>query len=88
MPYSPTQAGQQLAASALTKLIVYFKDGNARTFYGRHNLQGRTVSNPQDLEIQRLLAYAGRVQAHIQMAILYDTQTGDELARFKNRAWV
>ena len=88
MPYVPTQAGRQFAAEALTKLVVYFKDGNARTFHGRHTAQRFTPVDPRALEILRLKKYADSVQAYIQIAILYDTQTGDELGRFKNGAWV
>ena len=88
MSYSRTPAGAQFAAAAFTKLVVYFKDGNARTFHGRHTTQRFTPVDPKALEIVRLKKYAASVQAHIQIAILYDTRTGDELARFKNGAWV
>jgi hypothetical protein len=83
-----TSVGASFAATALTKLIVYFKDGNVRTFHGRHTTQKFSPVDPRALEILRLKKYAASVQAHIQLAILYDTQTGDELARFKNGAWV
>jgi hypothetical protein len=88
MSYTPTAAGQKLAAEALTKLIVYFKDGNSRTFNGRHNASNYTPVDPRELEIKRLKKYAESVQAKINVAILYDKQTGEELARLKNGAWV
>ena len=81
-------ARPSFGSAALTKLVVYFKDGNARTFHGRHTTQRFTPVDPKALEILRLKKYAASVQAHIQMAILYDARTGDELARFKNGAWV
>jgi hypothetical protein len=86
MSYSRTPAGAQFAAAAFTKLVVYFKDGNARTFHGRHASKF-PLADPRALEIIRLKKYADQVQANIQLAILYDTHTGDELARFKNGAW-
>lgn len=88
MPYAPSAAGQKLVNDALTKLLVYFKDGNSRTFHGRHNASNFTPVDPRELEIKRLKKYAESVQARINVAILYDLQTGQELARLKNGAWV
>lgn len=87
MPYARTPAGHQFVAAALTKLVVYFKDGNARTFHGRHTAQRFAPVDPKALEIMRLKKYTASVQAHIQVAILYDTTTGEEMARFKNGSW-
>jgi hypothetical protein len=87
MPYAPSAAGQKLAAEALTKLLVYFKDGNSRTFHGRHNASHYTPVDPRELEIKRLKKYAESVQKDINVAILYDKQSGQELARLKNGTW-
>ena len=87
MSYAPSAAGQKLVANALTKLLVYFKDGNSRTFHGRHNASNYTPADPRELEIKRLKKYAESVQANISVAILYDLQTGQEVARLKNGAW-
>ena len=87
MAYAPSTTGQKLVAEALTKLLVYFKDGNSRTFHGRHNATNFTPVDPRELEIKRLKKYAESVLPNINVAILYDLQTGQELARLKNGAW-
>ncbi|WP_201979305.1 hypothetical protein [Hymenobacter rubidus] len=88
MSHLPSAAGQKLKDEALTKLLIYFKDGNSRTFHGRHNASTYTPADPRELEIKRLKKYAERVQQHVSVAILYDLQTGQEVARLKNGAWV
>ena len=88
MSYTPTAAGQKLKAEALTKLLVYYLDGNSRTWHGRHNSSHFTPVDPRELEIKRLKRYAESVKDRIRVAILYDMQNGQELARFKNGAWV
>ncbi|MBF9238049.1 hypothetical protein I2I05_11650 [Hymenobacter sp. BT683] len=54
MSHTPTTAGTKLKADAHTKLLVYFKDGNARTWYSRSNASSYVPVNPRDLEIKRL----------------------------------
>jgi hypothetical protein len=83
-----TPAGQKLADAANTKLIVYFKDGNSRTFLGRSNASNYTPADPRELEIKRLKKYAESVHAKINVAILYDLHTGQEVARMKNGQWL
>ncbi|WP_210516418.1 hypothetical protein [Hymenobacter terricola] len=88
MSHSPSVAGQKLIAEASTKLLIYFKDGNSRTFHGRPNASSYTPVDPRELEIKRLKRYAESVGPKINVAILYDLHTGQELARLKNGQWV
>lgn len=87
MSYTPSEAGQKLKEAASIKLLVYFKDGNARTWYGRPTASNYTPVDPRELEIKRLKKYAESVQAKVNVAMLYDLHTGQEIARMKNGAW-
>ena len=88
MPHTPTAAGTKLKADAHTKLLVYFKDGNARTWYGRSNANSYVPVDPRELEIKRLKKYADSVHTKINVAIIYDLHTGEEVARMKNGQWI
>ena len=87
MSFTPSEAGQKLKEAASVKLLVYFKDGNTRTWYGRPTASNYTPVDPRELEIKRLKRYADSVHAKINVAMLYDLHTGEEIARMKNGAW-
>ncbi|MBF9239485.1 hypothetical protein I2I05_18980 [Hymenobacter sp. BT683] len=88
MSHPAPTPGEKLKAAAHTKLLVYFKDGNARTLYGRSNASTYVPLDPRELEIKRLKKYAESVHAKINVAILYDVHTGQEVARMKNGQWL
>ena len=80
---------QQFIAKAHTKLLVYYLDGNVRTWYGRNNLpEGRMAADPRAVEIKRHDRYVAKTAPHIKVALLYDQYTGEEIRRFKNGEWV
>ena len=80
---------QQFIAQAHTKLLVYYWDGGIRTWYGRHHLrEGYLAADPRAVEIKRHDRYVAKEAKHIKVALLYDQQTGEEIRRFKNGAWL
>lgn len=79
---------QKFIAQAHTKLVVYYLDGNARTWYGRNHLpEGRLAADPRAVEIKRHDRYVTKTKEAIKVALLYDQHTGEEIRRFKNGAW-
>ena len=80
---------QQFIAQAHTKLLVYYLDGNVRTWYGRNNLrEGRIAADPRAVELKRHDRYVAKTAKDIKVALLYDLRTGEEIRRFKNGAWL
>jgi len=89
MPYVRSESVQNFIAQAHTKLVVYYLDGNARTWYGRNNLpEGRLAADPRAVEIKRHDRYVEKTKQHIKVAMLYDQGTGEEIRRFKNGSWL
>ena len=70
--------------SALTKCIVWFYDGNVRTFYSRDKSHKRAQPN-QALDIRRLeKMLLATFKDRWETAIIYENQKGGrELAKFK-----
>ena len=89
MATSRSTSVQQFIAKAHTKLLVYYLDGNVRTWYGRNNLpEGRMAADPRAVEIKRHDRYVAKTAEHIKVALLYDQYTGEEIRRFKNGEWL
>jgi hypothetical protein len=89
MSYTRSASVQKFVDNALTKLLVYFLDGNVRTWYGRsHIREGRVAADPRAVEIKRHERWVAREAATIKVALLYDLTTGQEVARFKKGEWV
>lgn len=89
MSYTRSASVQKFVDNALTKLLVYFLDGNKRTWYGRSNIrEGRVAADPRAVEIKRHERWVAKEAARIKVALLYDLTTGQEVARFKKGEWV
>jgi hypothetical protein len=89
MSYTRSAAVQKLIASAETKLLIYFLDGNVRTQYGRHNFQSnRPARNPRAVEIRRHERSIAKNAPFIKVAMIYDLADGHEIARFKKGQWL
>lgn len=67
-------------------MVVYFKDGNNRTFHSRDHRLKHTGPD-KDLGINRLKKLAHGWKAHIQCAIIYDNVSGAELYKYKEGYW-
>lgn len=87
MSYSPSAAGQAFKEQALVKVLVYYTDGNKRTWHGRHEASNYVPADPRELAIIRLRKYVASVAAKVRVAILYDMVTGCEISRFKEGSW-
>jgi len=89
MSYTRSASVQKFVDNAQTKLLVYFLDGNVRTWYGRHHIrEGRVAADPRAVEIKRHERWVARNATAIKVALLYDLTTGQEVSRFKKGGWV
>lgn len=66
-----------LKDKAKYKLLIYFKDGNARTFYSRDKPNS-------EKGYKRLKQYLDNVAGKYDTAIIYDLDTGFEVEKFVN----
>lgn len=74
----------KLKRDSLTKLLLYFKDGNVRTFYSldwRHSL---SAGKDRGLGLARLRKLCERYREKIRKAVFYDNQTGAELEKVED----
>lgn len=90
MSYTRSASAQKMVDAAHTKMIVYYRDGNSRTQWGRNGINNnRVAADPYGIEIRRHQRYVERKAATIKMAIIYQ-KGGDEIARWDHREgrWV
>ncbi|SHM90712.1 hypothetical protein SAMN04488057_104319 [Cyclobacterium lianum] len=80
---------EKMQREALTKCIVWFYDGNVRTFYSLDKTHKRAKPN-QALGIRRLEKMLMETfKGQWETAIIYENKSyGNELARFKRGARV
>lgn len=72
--------------TALSKCIVYFNDGNSRTFYSLDKSHKRSKPN-QVLGIRRLekMLLQGKLKGTWETAIIYENApSGRELVKYRN----
>jgi len=87
--YTRSASAQKMVDSALTKLLIYFLDGNARTQYGRHNFKSnRPAKDPRTVEIRRHERSIAKNAQFVKVAMIYDLSDGREIARFKKGEWL
>lgn len=79
-----TTSKSNIAAQALSKAVVYFIDGNSRKHYSRDMARGIPK---QSVGIARLKKMIEGWADNVQMAIIYDNRTDEELMRYKNGSW-
>lgn len=75
MPYDKTRS--------LSKAIIYFKDGNVRTFFS-NDRNAKTGSVRGQLGINRLTKMIQKWGDKIETAIIYNNKDGKEIAKFRN----
>jgi len=73
-----------LKRDSLTKLLLYFRDGNTRTFYSLDWQHSLSVGKNRELGLVRLRKLCQRYEGKIRKAIFYDNQTGEELERIES----
>lgn len=67
-------------------MVVYFKDGNNRTFHSRDQ-RLRQSAPDKNLGINRLKKLAHNWKPYIQTAIIYDNMSGTELCKYREGYW-
>ena len=91
MAYTRSASAQKMVDAAHTKMIVYYRDGNTRTWWGRNGINnGRIAADPYLMEFRRHQKYVARNAAFIKMAIIYDKVSGEERHRWdhKQGSWL
>lgn len=68
---------------SLSKAIIYFKDGNVRTFFS-NDRNIRTGAIRGQLGINRLSKMIQNWGERIETAIIYNNKNGKEIAKFRN----
>ena len=70
-----------------TKALVYFHDGNERTFFSRDSSDRFAAADPRALGLARLRRMIEKWGRAVNRAIIYDRVTDGEVARFENGCW-
>ncbi|MGV3588572.1 MAG: hypothetical protein ACO1OF_16320 [Adhaeribacter sp.] len=85
--FNPSANGIGFKEKALSKLLVWFHNGEKRTYYS-HDKQFKSNQNPEDYGIAKLkkLCYSRKLE--IKSARIYDNRDGRELYRFKQGVWL
>ncbi|WP_187261286.1 hypothetical protein [Pontibacter beigongshangensis] len=81
-----TAAGENFAAQALSKAVVYFIDGNSRKFFSRDKTRKQNIPN-RTLGMSRLKKMVEGWHDNVQTAIIYDNTTDQEVTRYKDGSW-
>lgn len=84
--FERTDAGNKLVNEAMTKVIIYFLDGNTRTFHSRDRLRTGGMPDKQ-VGINRLKKMVYGWKSKVKNAMIYDLHTGEELFKYKDGSW-
>ncbi|MCX6180981.1 MAG: hypothetical protein NT150_03510 [Bacteroidetes bacterium] len=71
----------KLKRDSFSKLLLYFKDGNARTFYSLDWSHRYDKQRNRELGLQRLRKIIELHKSKIKVAIVYDCESGAELEK-------
>ncbi len=71
----------KLGRDSFSKLLLYFKDGNARTFYSLDWRHRYSKERNKELGLQRLRKIIEKHKAKIKTALIYDVQSGSEVVK-------
>ena len=74
----------KLKRDSLSKLLLYFRDGNARTFYSLDWQHSLSAVQNRELGLVRLRRLYQRHKAQVKKAIFYDNQTREELEKIED----
>lgn len=67
----------------MSKAIVWFKDGNIRTFYSNDKSYSRGIVKMQ-IGVNRLIKMILKWKDKIETAIIYNNINGSEITKFKD----
>ena len=71
----------KLKKDSFSKLLLYFRDGNVRTFWSLDWQHRFSKDRDRRIGLQRLRKIIEQNKAQIKTAIIYDAQSGAELER-------
>ena len=74
--------GWQLGQDSFSKCVVYFADGNKRTFYSLDWTHKLSKTRNRDLGLQRLRKLISSYDKKAKVAILYDTASGQQIESY------
>lgn len=91
MTYIRTQKALEFSQSALTKVVVYFKNEEKRKYFSRDHLRGSQNPN-KELGIFRIVKmvnkfYESSSRGGVIRAIVYDNTTDQKIMVFENGVW-
>ena len=75
----------KLKADSLSKLVIYFNDGNRRTFYSRDWRHSSSPDRDSLLGLNRLITLAGRYRHSTKAAAIYNLHTNEMIARHTDK---
>lgn len=76
------KGGWKLIRDSFSKLIVWFKDGNVRTFYSIDWKHKHAKYRDRNIGLARLRKKVSEWGNKADTAELYDTSTGERIAKF------
>lgn len=79
---SVPKGGWKIKRDSLSKLVVYFKDGNARTLWSLDWKHKFSKILNQNLGLLRLRNKVSEYGARADVAIIYDKKSGNEIDKY------
>lgn len=76
------QGGWKLKRDSLSKLLIYFKDGNVRTLWSLDWKHKYSKFLDRNLGLARLRKKVTEYGTKANTAIIYDKQTGNEIEKY------
>lgn len=74
----------KLGADSFTKCVVYFADGNSRTFYSLDWTHKYSRNRDRQLGLSRLHRLISKWGQKAKVAIIYDNSTGEEIEKYND----
>lgn len=74
--------GWKIKRDSLYKLVVWFVDGNIRTFYSIDWLNQYARARDEKVGLNRLMKLVHKWDENVKVGELYDRRTGDRVAKF------
>lgn len=73
----------KLGQDSFTKCLVWFADGNSRTFYSLDWTHRLSKNRDREIGLKRLRALIGKWGDKANIAIIYNTDNGEEVERYE-----
>jgi hypothetical protein len=72
----------KLKRDSFTKMITYFKDGNARTWYSLDWKHRYSKTRDRNIGMKRHYDQLAKWGSLCGVAVIFDTSTGEKIAKF------